>query len=80
MDQAAAEQTGLEAVAITPDTESGDAQASRPRPASPPAMRRWTGPWDELDALGDQPLDRHIEVGEQVHRILQGRLADIGRE
>lgn len=79
MDQAAAEQTGLEAVAITPDTESGDAQASRParEPTGDAAVDRALG---ELDALGDQPLDRHIEVGEQVHRILQGRLADIGRE
>jgi hypothetical protein len=35
---------------------------------------------DELDALPGQPLDRHIEVGQQVHRALQARLADIGRE
>ena len=35
---------------------------------------------DALDALPGQPLDRHIEVGQQVHRTLQARLADIGRE
>ena len=33
-----------------------------------------------LDAVGDQPLDSQIEVGEQVHRVLQGRLADLGKE
>jgi hypothetical protein len=35
---------------------------------------------DDLDALPGQPLDRHIEVGQQVHRTLQARLADVGRE
>ncbi len=35
---------------------------------------------DDLDALPGQSLDRHIEVGQQVHRTLQARLADIGRE
>jgi len=35
---------------------------------------------DELDDVSGQPLDRHIEVGQQVHRTLQARLADIGRE
>lgn len=34
----------------------------------------------ELDAVTDQPLDTQIEVGEKVHRILQGRLADLGKE
>jgi len=38
------------------------------------------GALDELGTLPGQPLDRHIEVGEQVHRMLQARLADIGRE
>jgi len=38
------------------------------------------GALDELGTLPGQPLDRHIEVGEQVHRTLQARLADIGRE
>jgi len=35
---------------------------------------------DDLDDVSGQPLDRHIEVGQQVHRTLQARLADIGRE
>ncbi len=33
-----------------------------------------------LDAVTDQPLDTQIEVGEQVHRVLQGRLVDLGKE
>jgi hypothetical protein len=32
----------------------------------------------ELDGLEEEPLDRHIEVGEAVHRALQGRLGDLG--
>ncbi|MGN6751970.1 MAG: hypothetical protein ACTHJJ_05395 [Intrasporangium sp.] len=32
----------------------------------------------ELEGLDDEPLDRHIEVGEAVHRALQGRLGDLG--
>ena len=35
---------------------------------------------DLLDSLSGESLDRHIEVGQQVHRTLQARLADIGRE
>lgn len=35
---------------------------------------------DELDAVADQQLDSQIQVGEQVHRVLQGRLADLGKE
>lgn len=40
----------------------------------------------ELDAVTDElldtqkSLDTQIEVGEKVHRILQGRLADLGKE
>ena len=33
-----------------------------------------------LDAAADEPLDTQIEVGAQVHRVLQGRLADLGQE
>ncbi|HET8595144.1 MAG TPA: hypothetical protein VFM07_07850 [Intrasporangium sp.] len=32
----------------------------------------------ELADLEQQPLGRHIEVGEAVHRVLQGRLGDLG--
>jgi len=35
---------------------------------------------DELDAVADESLDSQIQVGEQVHRVLQGRLADLGKE
>jgi hypothetical protein len=34
----------------------------------------------QLDAATDKPLDIQIEVGEQVHRVLQGRLADLGAD
>jgi hypothetical protein len=34
----------------------------------------------QLDATTDQPLDSQIQVGDQVHRVLQGRLADLGKE
>ena len=34
---------------------------------------------EELDAVTDEPLDRQIEVGERVHRVLQGRLTDLGQ-
>jgi hypothetical protein len=35
---------------------------------------------DELDMSTDQSLDIKIEVAERVHRVLQGRLADLGQE
>ena len=77
----------------TPDTDKGsrgpvrtspDEQLGGPEAAG--AGRRLTGDavvdraLDDLDALPGQPLDRHIEVGQRVHRTLQARLADIGRE
>ena len=34
----------------------------------------------ELDVVTDEPLDIQIEVGERVQRVLQGRLADLGKE
>ena len=34
----------------------------------------------QLDNVTDEPLDIQIEVGERVHRVLQGRLADLGQE
>jgi hypothetical protein len=33
---------------------------------------------DELAAVLDHPLERHIEVGERVHDVLRGRLGDLG--
>lgn len=34
----------------------------------------------QFDAVTDEPLDTQIDVGERVHRVLQGRLADLGKE
>lgn len=34
----------------------------------------------QLDQVDGEPLDTQIEVGERVHRVLQGRLADLGKE
>lgn len=31
----------------------------------------------ELASIGDEPLDRHIDVGEAVHRVLRGRLGGL---
>ena len=33
-----------------------------------------------FDAVTDEPLDTQIEVGEQVLRVMQGRLVDLGKE
>ena len=33
-----------------------------------------------FDAAADEPLDIQIDAGEQVHRVLLGRLADLGKE
>jgi len=35
---------------------------------------------EQLDAVTGEPLDSQIQVGEQVHRVLQNRLADLGKE
>ncbi len=34
----------------------------------------------QLDRATHEPLDIQIEVSERVHRVLQARLADLGRE
>ena len=34
----------------------------------------------QLDTVTDEPLDAQIEAGEEVHRVLQDRLADLGQE
>jgi hypothetical protein len=33
-----------------------------------------------LEMVTGQPLDIQIEASERVHRVLQGRLADLGQE
>lgn len=54
--------------------------------ATPLAARQPTGDdgvdavLAELDAVRNGTLDAQIEVGEQVHTVLQGRLADLGQE
>ena len=54
--------------------------------ATPLAVRQPTGDdgvdavLAELDAVSNGTLDAQIEVGEQVHTVLQGRLADLGQE
>jgi hypothetical protein len=34
----------------------------------------------QLDQVSQEPLDIQIEVSERVHRVLQSRLTDLGRE
>jgi len=34
----------------------------------------------QLDTVTEEPLDSQIEAGEEVHRVLQDRLADLGQE
>jgi hypothetical protein len=52
----------------------------------PTAVRQPTGDQavddvlDTLDTVSEQPLDAQIEVIEQVHAVLQDRLADLGKE
>lgn len=53
--------------------------------AAPDERRQSTGDdaVDEVlgrfDAVTDEPLDTQIEVAEQVHRVLRGRLVDLGK-
>jgi hypothetical protein len=35
---------------------------------------------EQFDAVAGETLDAQIEVGERVHRVLQGRLVDLGKE
>jgi hypothetical protein len=34
----------------------------------------------QLDLVTGEPLDDQIQVAEQVHAVLQNRLADLGQE
>jgi hypothetical protein len=69
---------------VTPAEVAGDADGTSAM--VPEADRAPTGDpaVDEvlhrLDAVTGEPLDVQIEVAEQVHRVLQGRLADLGQE
>ena len=54
--------------------------------AAPEVARRLTGDQavddvlGQLDQVTNEPLDIQIEVSERVQRVLQGRLADLGRD
>ena len=58
-------------------------QHERAQQASPPAPPE-TGDAEvdaalkQLHALPGEALDAHLRAGEYVHRVLQGRLSDVG--
>jgi len=62
---------------------AGDREGNRAAPV-PPREPTGDDAVDEalgrLDQVTDEPLDIQIECGEQAHRILQGRLADLRQE
>jgi len=53
------------------------AQDDTRRPTGDEAVDEVLG---QFDAVTDEPLATQIEVGEQVYRVLQGRLVDLGKE
>ena len=53
------------------------AQDETRRPTGDDAVDEVLG---QFDAVADEPLDTQIEVGQQVHQVLQSRLADLGKE
>lgn|GEM_PF-901234 len=61
------------------DREEGSvpARSTARQPTGDDAVDQVLG---RFDAVADEPLDTQIEVGEHVHRVLQGRLADLGKE
>ena len=84
---AAQEPTEPTEPAAAPEAEvPGPDPSAPPVPAAPKPSRPTTGDTvvdqalEEFDRVTGEPLDTHIEVGERVHRTLQGRLADIGDE
>ena len=78
-------ETGMEHEGLQ-QMDDGEKEADEVTIPAPGAVRQATGDdavdnaLDQLDAVADEPLDSQIQVGEQVHRILQGRLADLGQE
>ena len=85
MTHGAGNETGMDHEGL-PHMVDGEKEAEEATIPSPVAVRQPTGDdavdavLDELDAVADEPLDSQIQVGEQVHRVLQGRLADLGKE
>jgi len=69
-----------------PQMDEGQASDEEVAIQAPAAVCEPTGDDDvddalgQLDAVTDEPLDSQIQVGEQVHLVLQGRLADLGKE
>ena len=61
------------------DAESppGAVQAAEPARTGDAAVDEVLG---HLDTVTGKPLDSQIEAGEEVHRVLQDRLADLGQE
>ena len=70
---------GTEDLPQVDDGDSGALPAARTarRPTGDGAVDQVLG---RFDAVADEPLDAQIDVGEQVHRVLLGRLADLGKE
>ncbi len=88
MMHAAGSETGTEYEGLPP-MDDGEEEAEEAEEATLPSqvvVRQPTGDaavdnvLDVLDAVVNEPLDSQIQVGEQVHRVLQGRLADLGKE
>ena len=85
MTRGAGSETGVEYEGL-PHTQDGEEEAEEATLPSQVVVRQPTGDeavdhvLDQLDAVADEPLDSQIQVGEQVHRVLQGRLADLGKE
>ncbi|HYO18916.1 MAG TPA: hypothetical protein VES02_09670 [Dermatophilaceae bacterium] len=59
------------------DGEESPAPGAARQPTGDQAVDEVLG---RLDAAADEPLDTQIEVSEQVHRVLQDRLADLAQE
>ena len=59
------------------EERSDPTQGTARRPTGDDAVDQALG---RFDAVTDEPLDTQIEVGEQVLRVLQSRLADLGKE
>ncbi|HZW44772.1 MAG TPA: hypothetical protein VFF32_10335 [Dermatophilaceae bacterium] len=85
MTDGAGNETGMEYKGL-PHVDDGEKGAEEATIPASVAVRQPTGDdavdtvLDELDAVADEPLDAQIQVGGQVHRVLQGRLADLGKE
>lgn len=75
-DQTGVEIQGRQVTADVPDAPVSAPGATR-KPTGDPAVDEALG---QLDQVSDKPLDVQVDVGEQVHAVLQDRLADLGQE